>query len=209
VKYLEYCLAVSDNHYFSDNPQSTSAEKLIDIELGESSVSVFTDSGVFSPLSLDKGTAVLLSHIELATDQGKVMDLGSGWGPISLALALQNKSLDVIAVEINPRANQLLDKNASHLGIENIQKLQLEQIAENSVDEIWSNPPIRIGKKQLHELLIEAFSKLKPGASAYLVVQKHLGSDSLAKWIEAELSMDVIRIDSHKGFRVLMATKPQ
>jgi len=200
---------VSDNHYFSDNPQSTSAEKLIDIELGESSVSVFTDSGVFSPLSLDKGTAVLLSHIELATDQGKVMDLGSGWGPISLALALQNKSLDVIAVEINPRANQLLDKNASHLGIENIQKLQLEQIAENSVDEIWSNPPIRIGKKQLHELLIEAFSKLKPGASAYLVVQKHLGSDSLAKWIEAELSMDVIRIDSHKGFRVLMATKPQ
>lgn len=206
---MEYCLAVSDNHYFSDNPQSTSAEKLIDIELGESSVSVFTDSGVFSPLSLDKGTAVLLSHIELATDQGKVMDLGSGWGPISLALALQNKSLDVIAVEINPRANQLLDKNASHLGIENIQKLQLEQIAENSVDEIWSNPPIRIGKKQLHELLIEAFSKLKPGASAYLVVQKHLGSDSLAKWIEAELSMDVIRIDSHKGFRVLMATKPQ
>ena len=200
---------MSDNHYFSDNPQSTSAEKLIDIELGESSVSVFTDSGVFSPLSLDKGTAVLLSHIELATDQGKVMDLGSGWGPISLALALQNKSLDVIAVEINPRANQLLDKNASHLGIENIQKLQLEQIAENSVDEIWSNPPIRIGKKQLHELLIEAFSKLKPGASAYLVVQKHLGSDSLAKWIEAELSMDVIRIDSHKGFRVLMATKPQ
>ena len=206
---MEYCLAVSDNHYFSDNPQSTSAEKLIEIELGESSVSVFTDSGVFSPLSLDKGTAVLLSHIELATDQGKVMDLGSGWGPISLALALQNKNLDVIAVEINPRANQLLDKNASRLGIENIQKLQLEQIAENSVDEIWSNPPIRIGKKQLHELLIEAFSKLKPGASAYLVVQKHLGSDSLAKWIEAELSMEVIRIDSHKGFRVLMATKPQ
>ena len=200
---------MSDNHYFSDNPQSTSAEKLIEIELGESSVSVFTDSGVFSPLSLDKGTAVLLSHIELATDQGKVMDLGSGWGPISLALALQNKNLDVIAVEINPRANQLLDKNASRLGIENIQKLQLEQIAENSVDEIWSNPPIRIGKKQLHELLIEAFSKLKPGASAYLVVQKHLGSDSLAKWIEAELSMEVIRIDSHKGFRVLMATKPQ
>ena len=200
---------MSDNHYFSDNPQSTSAEKLIEIELGESSVSVFTDSGVFSPLSLDKGTAVLLSHIELATDQGKVMDLGSGWGPISLALALQNKNLDVIAVEINPRANQLLDKNASRLGIENIQKLQLEQIAENSVDEIWSNPPIRIGKKQLHELLIEAFSKLKPAASAYLVVQKHLGSDSLAKWIEAELSMEVIRIDSHKGFRVLMATKPQ
>jgi len=202
-------LAVSDNHYFSDNPESTSAEKQIDISLGEAQIRVFTDSGVFSPQSLDKGTAVLLSHLDLAVDQGTVMDLGAGWGPISLALALKNNSLDVIAVEINPRAKQLLEKNAKNLAVGNIQQRELEQIADNSVDQIWSNPPIRIGKKQLHHLLIEAFSKLKPGSDAFLVVQKHLGSDSLAKWIEAELSMEVLRVDSHKGFRVLKATKPQ
>ena len=200
---------MSDNHYFSDNPESTSAEKQIDISLGDTEIRVFTDSGVFSPQSLDKGTAVLLSHLDLAVDQGTVMDLGSGWGPISLALALKNTSLDVIAVEINPRAKQLLEKNAKNLAVGNIQQRELEQIADNSVDQIWSNPPIRIGKKQLHQLLIEAFSKLKPGSDAFLVVQKHLGSDSLAKWIEAELSMEVLRVDSHKGFRVLKATKPQ
>ena len=202
-------MAVSDNHYFSDNPQSTSGEKKIDVQLGSSKVSVFTDAGVFSPQSLDKGTAVLLRHLDLAQSQGKVMDLGSGWGPISLALAIENPRVEVVSVEINPRANQLLDKNAELLEINNINQLQLEQIQGNSIDQIWSNPPIRIGKKQLHALLSEAFSKLKIGGNAYLVVQKHLGSDSLAGWIEAELSMPVEKIDSHKGFRVLQVTKPQ
>jgi 16S RNA G1207 methylase RsmC len=101
----------------------------------------------------------------------------------------------------------LLERNTASAAVTNVESRALSEIADNSVDEIWSNPPIRIGKQNLHNLLIEAFGKLKDGGKAYLVVQKHLGSDSLANWIEIELGHLVERIDNSKGFRVFRVTK--
>ena len=204
---MQYGLAVSDNHYFEQSPQTPSKLQQIEVELSGKRVNVFTDSGVFSSAGVDKGTQILLKHSSLAVQTGRVMDLGAGWGSISIELALKNPELEVLAVEINSRAIELINKNASSLGIETLKTLALSDIEENSVDQIWSNPPIRIGKKALHELLIEAFSKLKPTGEGFLVVQKHLGSDSLAKWLEQEQDHKVERIDNSKGFRVFKVTK--
>jgi 16S rRNA G1207 methylase RsmC len=101
----------------------------------------------------------------------------------------------------------LLQENITNLSLENIECTTLDEIAGDSIDQIWSNPPIRIGKQSLHELLMQAFSKLKAGGEAFLVVQKHLGSDSLAKWLETEQGHEVERLDNSKGFRVLKVTK--
>ena len=204
---MQYGLAVSDNHYFEQSPQTPSNPQQIEVELAGRRVKVVTDSGVFSSAGVDKGTQILLKHSSLAVQTGRVIDLGAGWGSISIELALENPGLEVLAVEINSRAIELIHKNAAALGIEALRTLALDEIEKNSVDQIWSNPPIRIGKKALHDLLIAAFSKLKPMGEAFLVVQKHLGSDSLAKWLEQEQGHKVDRIDNSKGFRVFRVTK--
>lgn len=207
MKFLEYCLAVSDNHYFDANPQTPSKEKSIEVQLAERTVKVVTDSGVFSSAGIDKGTQILLKHSALSPQEGTVMDLGAGWGSISIELALANPVLNVLAVEVNSRALELIEKNKKSLEIQNMQTVALEEVPSDSVDQIWSNPPIRIGKVALHKLLVEAFSKLKPGGEAFLVVQKHLGSDSLARWLEQDQGLTVQRIDNSKGFRVFRVTK--
>jgi 16S rRNA G1207 methylase RsmC len=207
VKFLEYCLAVSDNHYFDANPQTPSKERSIEVQLAERTVKVVTDTGVFSSAGIDKGTQILLKHSPLSPREGKVVDLGAGWGSISIELALANPELNVLAVEVNSRALELIEKNKKSLNIANIQTIALEEVPDDSVDQIWSNPPIRIGKVALHKLLREAIRKLKPGGEAFLVVQKHLGSDSLAKWLEQDQGHQVQRIDNSKGFRVFRVTK--
>ena len=76
-------------------------------------------------------------------------------------------------------------------------------------DTIWSNPPIRVGKEVLHNILLTWLPRLAPGGAAYLVVQKNLGSDSLQKWLDAhflerfEGEFTVSRYATSKGFRVL------
>lgn len=198
---------MSDNHYFDEKPQVPSKEKSIDIQLAGRSVKVVTDTGVFSSAGIDKGTQILLKHSALSPQEGTVMDLGAGWGSISMELALANPGLNVLAVEVNSRALELIEKNKKSLEIANIQTVPLEKIPNDSVDQIWSNPPIRIGKLALHKLLVDAIRKLKPGGKALLVVQKHLGSDSLAKWLEQNQGHKVQRIDNSKGFRVFLVTK--
>jgi 16S RNA G1207 methylase RsmC len=198
---------VSDNHYFNKDPKSASKLQEVDIALGGRQLKLLTDSGVFSSRGLDKGTQILLRHSGEAIASGKILDLGAGWGPISIELAIIRPGAEILAVEINNRAIELLEKNIASASVTNIQSTAISKIAERSIDQIWSNPPIRIGKQNLHNLLIEAFGKLRYGGKAYLVVQKHLGSDSLASWIEKDLGHIVERIDNSKGFRVFRVTK--
>jgi 16S rRNA (guanine1207-N2)-methyltransferase len=69
-------------------------------------------------------------------------------------------------------------------------------------DAIWSNPPVRIGKRALHELLSASLARLRPGGTAHLVVHKHLGSDSLQRWLIDQGHPTVRRLSRH-GFRLL------
>ena len=201
---------MSEDHYFSQEPGSALKPKSIIIPVAGEMVQVTSASGTFSPTQLDFGTEVLIDQMELVPESGDLLDLGCGWGPIALNLAKLRPNAKVWAVDVNTRSVELTAKNAKDLGLSNITAVVPEQVPENLVfSGIWSNPPIRIGKKELHELLLQWLPRLAVGAEACLVVQKNLGSDSLQKWLTQELAgnYEVSRFTSIKTYRVIKVKK--
>ncbi len=201
---------VSDNHYFASSPDGPLVTREITVNLNGNKTQVLTAGGIFSPEHIDQGTQVLLAHIEAANPTGTFLDIGCGWGPISLALALHSPKATIYAIDVNERSLELTKMNADKLGITNIVVCKPEDVPHDVLfDEIWSNPPIRVGKKVLHEILNLWINKLVRGGTARLVVQKNLGSDSLHKWLVEEFTpgFESTRIDSSKTFRVLKVSK--
>ncbi|MGC3020077.1 MULTISPECIES: class I SAM-dependent methyltransferase [unclassified Brevibacterium] len=196
-------------HYFTESPSSEAKTRELRLELAGREVTVETVSGTFSPTRLDLGTAVLLRHLP-EPPTGDVLDLGCGWGPIALHTALEAKDAEVAlrvwALDVNSRSLETTAANARRLGLDSIAPVTAEQIpADLQFSAIRSNPPIRIGKAALHELLETWLPRLAPGGRADLVVSKNLGADSLQKWIAQMLGdgFTIERTGSSKGFRVL------
>ena len=201
---------MSEDHYFSQEPGSALKPKEILIPVAGQMVTVTTASGTFSPAQLDFGTEVLIEQMDLAPESGDILDLGCGWGPIALNLAKLRPGTKLWAVDVNTRSVELTAKNAKDLGLSNISAVVPDEVPEDLLfSGIWSNPPIRIGKKELHELLLKWLPRLQVGAEAYLVVQKNLGSDSLQKWLTEELAgkFEVSRYTSIKTYRVIKVKK--
>ena len=201
---------MNDTHYFSETPEGPLVTREITVNLNGNKTQVLTAGGVFSPEHIDQGTQVLLGHLESANPTGNFLDIGCGWGPITLALALHSPKATIYAVDVNQRSLELTKMNVERLGIRNVVVCTPEQVpADVLFDEIWSNPPIRVGKKVLHEILNLWLRRLAIGGTARLVVQKNLGSDSLHKWLIQEFSpeFESTRIDSSKTFRVLKVSK--
>jgi 16S rRNA G1207 methylase RsmC len=197
---------MSSDHYFSQEPKSNYQPKEIELDIAGEVFKVSTASGTFSPLRLDVGTSVLIDHLELAPQGGNILDLGCGWGPIALNLAKNSPKAKVWAVDVNNRSLELTASNAKTVGLTNIHTATPDSVPKDiKFAGIWSNPPIRIGKKELHELLLSWLPRLENGASAYLVVQKNLGSDSLQKWLTETLvdGYEVSRLTSVKTYRIL------
>ncbi|MGW8567200.1 class I SAM-dependent methyltransferase [Isoptericola sp. NPDC055881] len=192
------------DHYFTARPASAAERRRAVVRLAGQDVEVDVASGVFSPGRIDKGTQVLLREVPPAPATGDLLDLGCGWGPVALTMALTSPEATVWAVDVNERALDLLRSTATRLGLDNLRAVRAEEVPDDvQFAAIWSNPPIRVGKAVLHDLLRAWLPRLGPDAAAWLVVQKNLGSDSLARWIETELGRDVERAASSKGFRVL------
>jgi 16S rRNA (guanine1207-N2)-methyltransferase len=197
---------VEPEHYFSSTPSGELKLRQITVTLAGRTVTVTTAGGVFSPERIDAGTAVLLSHIPAPPPGGHLLDLGCGWGPVALTLALESPHATVWAVDVNERALDLVRRNAEALGLTNINARLPEDVpADVEFTTIWSNPPIRVGKNELHDMLRKWVPRLEPGSDGWLVVQRNLGSDSLHRWLQAELPQDfaVLRAATHKGYRVL------
>lgn len=197
----------SSSHYFDADPDELSrlgsAPREVTWTTHGATLAAVSDRGVFSYASLDRGTQVLFSHVPSPPDRGTFLDLGCGWGAVALTLATLSPAAEVWAIDVNPRARELTADNAKRLGLTNVRVAEPDEVPDNvRFDVIWSNPPIRIGKEALHALLHRWLSRLAPDGEAHLVVQKHLGSDSLAAWMGAE-GWRVERVGSKKGFRVL------
>jgi len=163
-----------------------------------------TDRGVFSADRLDRGTRYLLLDGPPPPD-GPVdlLDLGCGYGPIACALSARSPEARVWAVDVNERARDLCRANARNAGLDNVEVVAPDEVPDDvRFDGLWSNPPIRIGKAALHDLLATWLGRLRPGAAAHLVVQRHLGADSLARWLD-ERGWTTSRRGSRKGFRLL------
>ncbi len=201
--------SVSTNHYFSDSGDSNLQLRKIEVKLLGDKYRLVTSSGTFSPEHLDVGTEVLLKQLENVKPAGNILDIGCGWGPIALAIGKISPEAKVTAIDVNRKCLELTKQNAERMGLSNIEVLLPDDVPENQLfDEIWSNPPIRVGKKILHEILTTWLNRLSSQGTARLVVQKNLGSDSLQKWLIANFpDFETTRIDSIKGFRILKVTR--
>ena len=194
------------DHYFTAAPASATELRPIHVTLAGQSLTLTTAGGVFSPDRLDKGTAILLAEVPAPPPTGALLDLGCGWGPVAFTMALHSPDADVYAVDVNARALDLLRRNAASVGASRVIACAPDDVpAAVRFATIWSNPPIRVGKAVLHDLLRTWLPRLEPEGTAYLVVQKNLGADSLQRWIATELGMPCERHATSGGFRVLAA----
>ena len=190
-------------HYFSADPSVPFAREAFEVEAWGHRFRVESAAGVFSRGHLDHATEVLLRELEPPV-QGRFLDLGCGYGPIGLAIATAVPMANVIGVDVNERAIAVANDNARALGLGGrfVAALPEQVPGDWEFDEIWSNPPIRIGKSALRDLLLTWLPRLAPGGRAVLVVGKFLGADSLQRWL-AEQGWPTVRLASAKGFRVL------
>jgi len=197
----------SDDHYFTSAPGVESAPKVVELNLPEGRrVLLTTDRGVFSADKVDDGTRVLLNDGPPLTGASVLADVGCGYGAIAIALALRSEPEAVVwAVDVNERARDLCVANAEANGVAHkVRVVGPDDVPTGLVvDQIWSNPPIRVGKSALHDLLLTWLGRLEPVAGrASLVVQKHLGADSLASWL-IDQGWPTERVVSRAGYRVL------
>jgi len=192
-----------DEHYFTADPSVPFRREPVEVSVWGVDLRLDTGSGVFARGRLDSGTAVLFRETEPPAS-GRVLDLGCGYGVIGLAAAVASPAVSVTAVDVNERAVLLARENAAALGVTDryVAAVPTEVDPAATYDEIWSNPPIRIGKEALHELLLTWLPRLAPGGRAVMVVGKNLGADSLQRWL-GEQGWPTTRLASAKGFRVL------
>jgi len=197
-------------HYFSETPAGEYRAREIEVDLAGAPRTVTTAGGVFSPEHLDRGTAVLLRALDDAGEgSGPILDIGCGWGPIALDAALRAPERAVWAIDVNERSRELTLQNAARLGLANVRVAAPDEVPQElRFAEIRSNPPIRVGKDALHGILRQWLPRLAEGGAAHLVVAKHLGADSLQRWIGAEFpELDVDRAARDKGFHVIRAIR--
>ncbi len=192
--------------YFAERPAAPHRPGAVHVILPDLHLELRTDAGVFSPRRLDPGTRLLLDTAPPPPDRGDLLDLGCGYGPLALVLACRSPDATVWAVDVNRRALALTAANAAAAGLASVRcAAPADRSLPATFAVIWCNPPIRIGKHALHELLGRWLPMLDRGAAAYLVVQRNLGSDSLQRWLD-DSGWAAERVAARAGYRVLRAT---
>ena len=193
-----------EEHYFAADPATPFKRVPVRANIWGHWLELTSGSGVFAQGRLDIGTGVLLREEAPPETAREALDLGCGYGVIGLAIALAVPGVRVTAIDVNERALLLARENAEQMGVgDRFRALLPAQVdPEATYDEIWSNPPIRVGKDALHDLLLQWLPRLRPGGRGVMVVGKNLGSDSLAKWL-GEQGYPTVKQASAKGFRVL------
>ncbi|MEX1217522.1 MAG: methyltransferase [Acidimicrobiales bacterium] len=207
----------SASQYFSRTPTVASDERQISLSLPDLELQFTTDRGVFSNSRVDAGTRLLLQEAPHPTaDMVNLCDLGCGYGPIAISLARRSPSSAVWAVDLNERAVALSAKNAVVNGCSELHAVVVDEngvpldgtaediaaLPEVRFDGLWSNPSIRVGKLAMHHMLTIWLDRLASNGTAWLVVQRHLGADSLADWMTAQ-GWATTRVCSRAGYRLL------
>jgi 16S rRNA (guanine1207-N2)-methyltransferase len=200
---------LSQQHYFSPAPAAQHRPGTVRVVLEGIYLELATDSGVFSPGRLDPGTRLLLDQAPPPSPSGDLLDLGCGYGPIACVMALRSPAATVWGLDVNERALALTAANAERAGLANLRTATpADPAVPARFTTIWSNPPIRIGKQALHELLRTWLARLEPGGQACLVVNRNLGADSLHRWLEGE-GWQVARRAARSGYRLLVVNEAE
>ncbi|MEX0847496.1 MAG: methyltransferase [Ilumatobacteraceae bacterium] len=194
------------SQYFDEEPTTASDPREVVWALPDGPLTLVTDHGVFGYGQVDTGTKLLLLSAPPLPAHGNLLDVGCGTGAIALTMARRAPGATVWAIDVNRRARELCASNAARNGLTNVRVVEPDEVPDEvSFDALWSNPPIRIGKPALHALLLRWLARLTPDGVAHLVVQKHLGSDSLQRWL-TEHGHPTERAAIGAGFRVLRVT---
>jgi 16S rRNA (guanine1207-N2)-methyltransferase len=194
-------------HYFDEDPNAPSVPRDVELWLPDMSLRLTTDRGVFGYDQIDAGSKLLLLKAPPPPPSGNLLDLGCGVGTIALPLARRAPGASVWAVDVNSRARDLCTTNAVANAVTNVRVVAPDEVPDDlAFDCIWSNPPIRVGKTALHEMLLMWLGRLVPGGRAVLVVHKHLGGDSLQRWL-TDASYPTTRLASSSGYRILQTTR--
>lgn len=199
-----------NSHYFDASPTTSSQRATVPLVLPDVTLTLATDRSVFSRTRVDPGTRYLLQDVPPPAPGARHgLDLGCGYGPVAVVMARRAPALTVWAVDVNERAVALTAENAAASGGEGVHAVLVSDAEpfgsipdDVRFDVIWSNPPVRIGKHELHALLARWLGRLSPDGVAHLVVQKHLGSDSLQQWLDAH-GWPTTRRGSRAGYRLL------
>lgn len=195
------------SHYFDPVGESPHPGRTLSLKVAGRELTLQSGGGVFGRNAVDTGTQVLLDSVSPPASAGELLDIGCGYGPIALSMAALAPAATVWAVDVNERAVDLTTANATELGLANLHAATPERVpADIRFAAIWSNPPIRVGKDALHDLLTTWMARLEPSGAAWLVVHRHLGGDSLAAWLTTT-GWDVRRHASKQGYRILQATR--
>jgi 16S rRNA (guanine1207-N2)-methyltransferase len=189
--------------YFEAEPAVPSRPARVTLTLPDRTVELATDRGVFAGDRVDAGTKYLLLEAPPPPSEGAILDLGCGYGPIAVTVGARAPGATVWAVDVNERARALCADNVEALQLANVNVAGPDDIPSDvRFAAIYSNPPVRIGKPALHELLATWLARLDADGVAYLVVSKHLGSDSLARWL-GDQGWGVERLGSRQSYRLL------
>ena len=196
-------------HYSESEPATRSRRRQVDLVLPDVCLRLTTDRGVFAAGGVDPGTKrLLLDGPPLPEGAADLLDIGCGYGPIAVTMAKRSPQAVVWAVDVNRRALALCADNAEANGVANVRAVEPQDVPDDvRFAAILSNPPIRIGKQSLHELLVHWLDRLTPEGFAVLVVQHHLGSDSLARWL-SDNGWSARRLSSRAGYRLLEVARP-
>ncbi|HHY22356.1 MAG TPA: class I SAM-dependent methyltransferase [Bacilli bacterium] len=195
-------------HYYSEKPTVQSEEKRWSYVLLGERFQFITDRGVFSKEEVDFGSKLLIENFSEANVEGPILDVGCGYGPIGLALAKRYSKRTVWMTDINERAVGLAERNATLNHIDNVvikQGFLLSHITESFAN-VVTNPPIRAGKKVVHQIFEEAYERLISGGELWVVIQKKQGAPSALEKMKSHFS-EVEVVGKKKGYYIIKAKK--
>ena len=197
------------SHYFQDDPFLASKERTVTLDIDGQHLSFITDNGVFSKDKIDEGSFAFLKVLVPLRLSGRILDLGCGYGPIGLTIAMTSPNARVDLADINSRAVALCERNAKKLGLsQRVTCLQSDiyEKIEGPYDSIVVNPPIRAGKVVTYKMYEGAKQNLIDGGSLFIVIRKAQGAESAARYIES-LFGNIKLLDRAKGYHIYQAMK--
>lgn len=196
---------MANDHYYTQDPASAHDVRTFSFAFEGRTLSFTTDAGVFSKGHVDPGTLLLARSLP-ADLAGRALDLGCGWGALSVLTLCRFPQLELVMSDINRRALDLAQQNVQANGMR-AQAVHSDglQAVEGMFDAVLTNPPIRAGKQVIYAMFADSRARLNPGGRLILVIRKQQGAPSAQKYLST-LFGQVELLARDAGYWILCCT---